>query len=153
MFLYYMIRRFWGFWHLYNNLNRKWILSSLTTILWNYYMSVQSGYVGKNAVFKNEPCFPHGQKGVFISGGAKIGENCVIYQNVTIGSNDNKNSKKYGAPTIGNNVLIGAGATIIGNVVIGNNVRISANCAVNEDIPDDSYVFPVKGIIIKNEDC
>lgn len=59
---------------------------------------------------------PHGFYGIFISQRAKIGYGCTIYQHVTIGSND------LGAPTIGNNCLIGAGAKIIGNVSIGNNV-------------------------------
>ena len=56
---------------------------------------------------------PHGFYGIFISQRAKVGEGCVIYQQVTIGSNDLQNSR--GAPTIGNNYFIGAGAKIVGN--------------------------------------
>ena len=84
-------------------------------------------YIGPTAKFESEPCFPHGIIGVFISGGSTIGKNCVIFQQVTIGSNALKGSPGYGAPVIGDNCYIGAGAKIIGNVKIGNNCRIGAN--------------------------
>lgn len=97
--------------------------------------------------------FPHGLNGIFISVGAKIGNNCVIFQQVTIGSNTLKNSKRLGSPIIGNNVYIGAGAKIIGNITIGNNVRIGANCVVVNDIPDNATVVLEKPrIILKNEE-
>ncbi|MBQ1977727.1 MAG: serine O-acetyltransferase, partial [Ruminococcus sp.] len=67
---------------------------------------------------------------------------------VVIGSNNDKDSKGYGAPVIGNNVLIGAGAKIIGNVKIGNNVKIGANCCVATDIPDNATVVMEKPRII-----
>lgn len=88
----------------------------------------------------NEFITPHGLFGIYISFGAKIGNDCVIFNNVTIGSNTLKDSKGYGAPTIGNNVYIGVGAKIIGNVNIGNNVRIGANCVVTSDVPSDSTI-------------
>ena len=94
---------------------------------------------------------PHSFNGIFISTDAKIGENCTIYQQVVIGSNKIKESKGYGAPVIGNNVLIGAGAKIIGNVKIGNNVRIGANCCVTVDIPDNATVVMEKPRIIIKE--
>ena len=66
-------------------------------------------------------------------------------QQVTIGLKDfNKNG-----PVIGDNVFIGAGAKIIGNIKIGNNVKIGANCVVVEDIPDNSTVVLNKSKIIK----
>lgn len=82
--------------------------------------------------------FPHGLYGIFISKDAIIGDNCVIFHQVTIGRNDIKNSKGYGTPIIGNNVYIGCGAKIIGNVKVGNNVKIGANCVITKDIPDNS---------------
>lgn len=95
---------------------------------------------------------PHGLSGIFISVGAEIGDNCTIFQQVTIGSNTLGQSKKSGAPKIGNNVYIGAGAKIIGNVNIGNNVRIGANCVVVEDIPDNAtVVLNYPRIIIHSE--
>ena len=83
---------------------------------------------------------PHGLYGVFISKDAVIGENCVIFHQVTIGSNSIEGSKHYGAPKIGNNVYIGAGAKIIGGITIGDNVNIGANCIVFSDIPSNSTV-------------
>ncbi|MCV2361768.1 hypothetical protein LNV08_22645, partial [Paucibacter sp. TC2R-5] len=70
-----------------------------------------------------------------------IGKNCVIFQQVTIGSNTLIDSKGRGAPTIGDNVYIGAGAKIVGKVTIGNNVRIGANAVVYKDVPSNSVVF------------
>lgn len=94
---------------------------------------------------------PHGLFGIYISFGSKLGKKCVILNNVTIGSNTLKDSKGYGAPTIGNNVYIGAGAKIIGNVKIGNNVRIGANCVVVNDVPNNSTVVLQPSRIIKNK--
>lgn len=87
-----------------------------------------------------EVIFPH-FSGIFFSSAAKIGRGCVIYQQVTIGSNTLEDSKSFGAPTTGENCVIGAGAKIIGNITIGNNVRIGANCIVAENIPDNSTVI------------
>lgn len=100
--------------------------------------------IGKNITF------PHGLYGVFISKDAIIGNNCTIYHQVTIGRNDIKGSKRYGAPIIGDNVYIGCGAKIIGNVKIGNNVKIGANCVVTNDLPDNcTCVLGENRIIVK----
>jgi len=104
-----------------------------------------------NAFFSAPPCFPHGLHGIFISGGATIGSGCVIFQQVTIGSNTLVDSPRKGAPTVGNNVYIGAGAKIIGRVRVGNNVRIGANTVVYEDVPDSSLVVSGKQTIIPRE--
>lgn len=90
--------------------------------------------INQGAHFQTPPELPHGLNGIIIHYKASIGENCTIYQQVTIGG---KNSK---AAKIGNNVSIGAGAKIIGGVNIGNNVIIGANTVVTKDIPDNSTV-------------
>ena len=90
--------------------------------------------INKGAVFATAPILPHGIKGIFVSHGAKIGKNCMILQNAIIGSSKGK------APVIGDDVVIGAGATIVGNIVIGNNVNIGANCTVFKDVPDNTTV-------------
>ena len=99
--------------------------------------------------FKGIPILPHGLHGVFISKDAIIGENVTIFHQVTIGSIQSKNSKHYGSPILGNNILIGAGAKIIGNVKVGNNVNIGANSVVIEDIPDNVTVVGVPSKIVK----
>lgn len=68
-----------------------------------------------------------------------IWDNCTIFHQVTIGVNDIKDSKA--APVIGNNCYIGAGATIIGNVIIGENSIIGVNATVPKDIPNNSIVI------------
>ena len=73
------------------------------------------------------------------------GENCVIFQQVTIGSNTLPDSQRPGAPVIGDNVYIGAGVKIIGGVKVGNNVRIGANAVIFTDVPDNC-VAVVNGV-------
>lgn len=84
--------------------------------------------------------FPHGINGVFISSGALIGNRVVIFQQVTIGSNTLKDSARIGCPIIGNDVYIGAGAKVVGQVSIGDSVRIGANCVVAQDVPKNSTI-------------
>ena len=110
----------------------------------------QGSWIGYKSVFEDVPCFPHGIMGVFVSNGARIGKNCVIYQQVTIGSNTIKGSKYEGSPTIGENVLIGSGAKIIGKVNVGNNCRIGANAVVARDVPANSVVVNETRIITKD---
>ncbi|MCD8007028.1 MAG: serine acetyltransferase [Oscillospiraceae bacterium] len=100
--------------------------------------------IGENIIF------PHGLTGIFISQGAVIGDDCTIFHQVTIGSNTIEDSKAYGAPKIGNNVYIGAGAKIVGNVCVGNNVRIGANAVVTIDIPDNTTVVMEKPRLISH---
>ena len=89
--------------------------------------------------------FPHGPVGFFVSNGAHIGKGCVIFQQVTIGSNTLKDSRHKGAPFIEDNVYIGAGAKIIGSVRVGRSARIGANCVVVKDVPANS-VTVIRGI-------
>ncbi len=91
---------------------------------------------------------PHGLCGIFISAGAKVGRDCTIFHQVTIGSNTVLGSKKRGAPVIGDRVYIGAGAKIIGGITVGSDVRIGANCIVTEDIPANSTVVMEKPRVI-----
>ncbi len=88
----------------------------------------------------------YGGLGVVIHDRTKIGDNCHIDQNVTIGGT----SKKYNVPTLGNHVYVGAGAKILGPIKIGNNVVIGANSVVVKNIPDGSLVLGVPGRIVKS---
>ncbi|MEE6637648.1 serine acetyltransferase [Limosilactobacillus pontis] len=78
--------------------------------------------------------------GIVIHGNCKIGDYCVIRQQVTIG---NKGINDDGCPIIGNNVEIGAGAKIIGNVSIGDNSKIGANAVVTKSFPNNSILVGV----------
>jgi len=68
-----------------------------------------------------------------------IGENCIIYQHTTFGASHGHNDND-GAPTLGNNVMVGIGATILGSIKIGNNVSIGAHSVVIRDVPDNAVV-------------
>ena len=104
-------------------------------------LQLQNGaYIPLSVKFSDKAIFPHGISGIFISAGAEIGKDCIIFQQATIGSNTLPDSKSIGSPTLGDHVFVGAGAKIIGNVKIGNRVRIGANCIVTKDIPDDCTV-------------
>lgn len=104
----------------------------------------QGSYIGDSLSFASKPIFPHGICGIFVSGSARIGEECIIFQYVTTGSNFLPGSSKNGAPIIGNNVYIGA-------VHIGNNCRIGANAVVVKDIPDNCTVVSCETRVIPSE--
>lgn len=113
--------------------------------LYDAYWMTYGSFIGIDAELEDKPIFPHRPLGVFISNMAHIGKKCVIFQQVTIGSNSLKGSKNQGAPYLENGVYIGCGAKIIGNVKVGRNARIGANCVVVKDIPANS-VTVIRGI-------
>lgn len=90
----------------------------------------------------------HGM-GVVIGETAEIGENVTLYQDVTLGGTGTERGKRH--PTIGNNVVIGAGAKVLGNITIGNNVKIGAGSVVVHSVPNNSTVVGVPGEIIRRE--
>lgn len=128
-----------GIWKYRDHLKKH--QTKLGMVLYNRYLTEYGAWVGIEAEITGEPRCPHGCFGLFISKAAKIGTNCVIFQHVTIGSVTTTGSKHIGAPTIGDNVYIGAGAKIIGKVKVGNNSRIGANCVVTKDIPANSVAY------------
>ena len=88
------------------------------------------------AQFAAPPHLPHGLNGIIVSHNAVIGKNCTIFHQVTIGEG------RGGAPVIGDDVLIGAGAKIIGGVQIGSGAKIAAGCVVMQDVPAGAVVLP-----------
>jgi serine O-acetyltransferase len=89
--------------------------------------------IGVKNLGKKKTFLPH-PIGIVIGKNVLLGDNCTIYQNVTIGVSNNK-IEEY--PTIGHNVIIYAGAIIIGNVHVGNNAVIGAGCLVTKDVPEN----------------
>ena len=85
--------------------------------------------------------------GVVIGETAEIGDHVSLYQGVTLGGVSSKKGKRH--PTVGDHVVIGANATILGNIRIGNNVRVGAGSVVLNDVPDDSTVVGVPGKIVR----
>ena len=88
----------------------------------------------------------HGS-GVVIGETAIIGNNCTIYHAVTLGGTGKEKGKRH--PTIGNNVIIGCGAKLLGNITIGDNVKIGANSVVLQDIPSNNTAVGIPAKIIK----
>lgn len=91
----------------------------------------------------------HGH-GVVIGETAIIGDNVTLYQGVTLGGTGKEQGKRH--PTVGNNVMIGAGAKVLGSVTIGNNCKIGAGSVVLKDIPDNSTVVGVPGRVVMRND-
>ena len=115
--------------------------------IWNHYMEKHAASISIDAKIESPLILPHGVTGIFITQSANIGKNVVVFQQVTIGANTIKTSKSYGAPTIEDNVYIGAGAKVIGNAHIGNNARIGANAVVVKTIKPNSTIVPTNKII------
>lgn len=104
-------------------------------------------------------------KGLFIDHGAgvvigettEIGDNCTLYQNVTLGGTGKDLGKRH--PTLGNNVLVGAGARVLGPFKIGDNSKIAANAVVLEEVPPNctavgvpARIVRINGVRVNNSD-
>ena len=96
----------------------------------------------------------HGM-GVVIGETAEIGDNCTLYQNVTLGGTGKDQGKRH--PTLGNNVLVGAGAKVLGPFTVGDNARVAAGAVVLDAVPPDATAVgvPARGVKIggKKVEC
>lgn len=90
----------------------------------------------------------HGS-GVVIGETAEIGDNCLIYQGVTLGGTGKEHGKRH--PTLGNNVMVGSGAKILGPFTVGDNAKIAANAVVLAEVPPNSTAVGVPARIIKQD--
>ena len=88
----------------------------------------------------------HGS-GVVIGETTIIGENCTIYQGVTLGGTGKDKGKRH--PTLGDNVLVGSGAKILGPFKVGNNARIAANAVVLDEVPENSTAVGAPARIVR----
>jgi len=91
----------------------------------------------------------HGM-GVVIGETSEIGDNVTLFQGVTLGGTGKERGKRH--PTIGNNVVIGTGAKILGAIKIGDHVRIGANSVVLQDVPSYSTVVGIPGRVVRIKD-
>ncbi len=90
----------------------------------------------------------HGS-GVVIGETTVIGNDCVIYQGATLGGTGKETGKRH--PTLGNNVMVGSGARVLGPITIGNNVKIAANAVVLTDLPDNCTAVGVPAKIVRQD--
>ncbi len=90
----------------------------------------------------------HGS-GVVIGETTEIGDNCTIYQNVTLGGTGKETGKRH--PTLGNNVMVGAGARVLGPFKVGDNSKIAANAVVLSEVPPNCTAVGVPARIVKRD--
>ncbi len=90
----------------------------------------------------------HGM-GVVIGETAEIGDNCTLYQGVTLGGTGKDVGKRH--PTLGDNVLVGAGAKVLGPFKIGDNSKIAANAVVLDEIPDNCTAVGIPAKLVRRE--
>ena len=109
----------------------------------NHRLAIKLGLSIPKNVFGPGLCIVH-YGTIVVSPKASIGENCRIHPSTSIGYSD-------GAPTIGNNVYIGPGAKLYGNITIGDNVTIGANAVVNRSFPNNITVGGVPAKIISEK--
>jgi serine O-acetyltransferase len=88
----------------------------------------------------------HGM-GVVVGETAVIGDDCLLYQGVTLGGTGKEKGKRH--PTLGNNVVVGTGAKVLGNITIGDHVRIGAGSVVLKPVPDHSTVVGIPGRVVR----
>ncbi len=90
----------------------------------------------------------HGM-GVVIGETAEIGDNCTLYHGVTLGGTSLQEGKRH--PTLENNVIVGAGAKILGPITLGNNVKVGSNSVVTRSIPENSTAVGIPAKIVKQQ--
>lgn len=91
----------------------------------------------------------HGS-GVIIGETTIIGDNCTLYQGVTLGGTGKEQGKRH--PTLGNNVMVSAGAKVLGSFTIGDNCKIGAGSVVLEEVPPNCTVVGIPGRIVKRSE-
>ncbi len=89
----------------------------------------------------------HGM-GVVVGETTIIGDDCTLFQGVTLGGTGKETGKRH--PTLGNGVVVGAGAKVLGNITVGDNVYIGANAVVLKNVPNDSTVVGVPGRVVRH---
>ncbi|HEY3841546.1 MAG TPA: serine O-acetyltransferase [Bryobacteraceae bacterium] len=92
----------------------------------------------------------HGM-GVVIGETTEIGDDVLIYQGVTLGGTGNEKGKRH--PTIGNHVVVGTGAKVLGSIAIGDNVKIGAGSVVVKPVPDNSTVVGIPGRVVRTRNA
>ncbi len=120
----------------------KWFARTLSTITrWFTGIEIHPGATIGRRFF-----IDHGM-GVVVGETASIGDDCTLYHGVTLGGTSWQKGKRH--PTLGNDVVVGAGAKVLGPISIGNGVRIGSNAVVIKPVPDGATVVGIPGRIIQ----
>lgn len=117
------------------------VLRMLATVRHRFWSVVTGADIPLNCRLGGGLALPH-PNGIVIHPNARIGPNCMILQQVTIGTRDD------GLPTVGGHVDFGAGAKVLGNLIIGNHARIGANAVVLGDVPEYATVVGIPARVV-----
>lgn len=127
---------------------QKWKIPTIPRII-SYLTRIVTGIeIHPSATIGRRFFIDHGE-GVVIGATTIIGDDVLIYQQVTLGGTGKEQGKRH--PTLGNGVIVGAGAKVLGNIIIEDNVRIGAGSVVTEDVPEYSTVVGVPGRIVQQK--
>ena len=140
----------------YSGLHALWFYR-LNHWLWNHGMRLLSRWLSQVARLLTgieiHPAAQIGRRlfidhgmGVVIGETSVIGDDVTLYQGVTLGGTGKEKGKRH--PTIGNGVVIGAGARVLGNIRVGDNCRVGAGSVVLRDVPDNSTIVGVPGHVV-----
>tara|TARA_B110000238_G_scaffold146301_1_gene157785 strand:- start:359 stop:1159 length:801 start_codon:yes stop_codon:yes gene_type:complete len=122
----------------------KWLGRTISTLVrWLTGVEIHPGATLGRRFF-----IDHGM-GIVIGETAEIGDDCTIYHGVTLGGTSWTAGKRH--PTLGNNVVIGAGAKVLGPLMVSDNSRIGSNAVVVKDVPDGATVIGIPGRIVKTK--
>lgn len=124
---------------LYNH--KLFFLARLNSQLGRFFTGIE---IHPGAIIGKRLFIDHGM-GIVIGETATIGNDCVIFHNVTLGGTGKEKNKRH--PDIGNNVMIGAGAKILGPIKIGDNVKIGANATVFKSVKSNATIIKFNKII------
>jgi len=95
-------------------------------------------------------CVVHGT-GLVVSHAARVAPGCILFQHVTLGEGIHPETRQVGAPSLGVDVHVGPGATLIGPIEIGDRTKIMANAVVTRSVPADSLVRPAEAVVTRRE--
>lgn len=123
-----------------------WIVSRYAVLAHRFWTAVTGADIPLNAEIAGGLAIPH-PNGIVISPGAKVGPNCLLFQQVTLGYG----GPVGGCPTLGGHVDVGAGAKILGGVTIGDHAKIGANAVVLCDVPAHATAVGIPARIIPGE--
>ncbi len=124
---------------------KKYVLARLISQITRFFTGIE---IHPGAQIGRRLFIDHGM-GVVIGETCRIGDNVTIYQGVTLGGTGKEKGKRH--PDIGDNVLIAAGAKVLGNITINSNVNIGANSVVLNSVPSYSTVVGIPGHIVKQD--
>lgn len=122
-----------------------WKIPLLPRMLSNFSRFLTGIEIHPNARIGRRFFIDHGM-GVVIGATTIIGDDVLLYQGVTLGGTGKEHGKRH--PTLGNNIVVGSGAKVLGNINIGSNSRIGAGSVVIDDVPENSTVVGIPGRIV-----